>query len=44
MWCKPEDYGDVYFPLLAALRESFAQAGVEMTYNHLNVHLMDKHQ
>lgn len=42
VWCKPEDYGDVYFPLLAALREAFAEAGVEMTYNHLNVHLVDK--
>ena len=44
VWCKPEDYGDVYFSLLSALRETFAQAGVEMTYNHLNVHLVDKHQ
>ena len=42
VWCKPEDYGNVYFPLLAKLRETFAEAGVEMTYNHLNVHLMDK--
>lgn len=42
VWCKPEDYGSVYFPLLAKLRETFAEAGVEMTYNHLNVHLMDK--
>lgn len=42
VWCKPEDYGDVYFPLLAALREAFTEAGVEMTYNHLNVHLVDK--
>jgi len=42
VWCKPEDYGDVYFPLLAKLRETFAEAGVEMTYNHLNVHLVDK--
>lgn len=42
VWCKPEDYGNVYFPLLAKLRETFVEAGVEMTYNHLNVHLMDK--
>ena len=42
VWCKPEDYGSVYFPLLAKLRETFAEAGVEMTYSHLNVHLMDK--
>lgn len=42
VWCKPADYGDVLFPLTAQLRETFAEAGVEMTYNHLNVHIVEK--
>lgn len=41
-WCKPTQYGDVLFPLTANLRETFAEAGVEMTYNHLNVHVVEK--
>ena len=41
-WCKPAQYGDVLFPLTANLRETFAEAGVEMTYNHLNVHVVEK--
>lgn len=41
-WCKSEDYLDVYFPLTEALRQSFMDHGVEMTYNHLNVHIIDK--
>lgn len=42
VWCKPEEYGDVLFPLTAQLRETFAEAGVEMTYNHLNIHVVEK--
>jgi len=42
VWCKPEHYGDVLFPLTAQLRETFAEAGVEMTYNHLNIHVVEK--
>lgn len=41
-WCRTEDYWDVYFALGEALRTAFAQAGVEMTYNHLNVHIVEK--
>lgn len=41
-WTSTEDYWDVYNRLMEEVRESFARHGVEMTYNHLNVHLMDK--
>ena len=40
-WCKPTDYLNVYYPLTEALRESFLRNNVEMTYNHLNVHIID---
>ena len=42
VWCKPEHYATVYFPLMENLRTSFDSHGVEMTYNHLNVHMIDK--
>ena len=37
---KNVDYWDVYYALLEKVRQSFSQNGVEMTYNHLNVHLV----
>jgi small conductance mechanosensitive channel len=40
-WVKPEDYWDVYYSLNAAVRESFAKNGVVMTYDHLNVHVLN---
>ena len=41
-WAKTEDYWQVYEDLREALRESFAAHGVEMTYDHLNVHLVER--
>ena len=38
-WTKTADYWDVYYALLEQVRQSFEENGVEMTYNHLNVHL-----
>lgn len=40
-WAKTEDYWQVYEDLREALRESFAAHGVEMTYDHLNVHIVE---
>lgn len=42
-WTTTQDYWDVYYALMEGVRESFARQGVEMTYNHLNVHLIDNH-
>ncbi len=40
-WATAEDYWPVYYALGQALRSAFAGRGVEMTYDHLNVHLLD---
>ena len=39
MWVKSDDYWTVYWGVLEAARETFAAHKVEMTYDHLNVHL-----
>lgn len=41
-WAAPEDYWNVYLALGEGLRETFAAHGVEMTYGHLNVHILEK--
>ena len=40
-WALPGDYWDVYYALGEELRSTFAEAGVEMTYDHLNVHIVE---
>ena len=42
LWTSAGDYWNVYYALIEGVRESFARHGVEMTYDHLNVHLMEK--
>ncbi len=39
MWVKAEDYWTVYWGVMEAVRETFAAHRVEMTSDHLNVHL-----
>lgn len=41
-WTAVGDYWDSYFFLMGAIRDAFEKNGVEMTYNHINVHMMDK--
>ena len=41
-WTTTQDYWDVYYALMEGVRDSFARHKVEMTYNHLNVHLLEK--
>lgn len=41
VWCKPDQYVNVYFPLMENLRTTFEEHDVEMTYNHLNVHMQE---
>ena len=41
-WANVADYWDVYFQLTETLRETFAAHNVEMTYDHLNVHVVEK--
>ena len=40
-WTPAREYWNVLFALTAALRPAFEEAGVEMTYDHLNVHLIN---
>ena len=39
MWVPSADYWAVYWGVIEAVRETFAAQGVEMTYDHLNVHM-----
>ena len=41
VWCATEDYWALYFDLLEQVKAAFDRAGIEMTYNHLNVHMVD---
>ena len=41
-WATCDDFWNVHFELLANIREAFEEANVEMTYNHLNVHVIEK--
>lgn len=40
VWTASKDYWDVYYGLMEAVRPAFEQHGVEMTYNHINVHMV----
>ena len=41
-WCETANYWDVYFDLMEQVKASFDASGVEMTYNHLNVQMIEK--
>ncbi|MBQ0037444.1 MAG: mechanosensitive ion channel family protein [Clostridiales bacterium] len=41
-WCDAADYWDVYFGLLENIKVAFDENNIEMTYNHLNVHILEK--
>lgn len=46
VWCATQDYWDLYYDLLEQIRAAFDREGIELTYNHLNVHIMkqtDRH-
>lgn len=42
VWCSNADYWGVYFDLNENVRESFLRNGVTMSYEHVNVHLVEK--
>jgi small conductance mechanosensitive channel len=41
-WTKFSDYLDARYALTENIRTAFGDAGVEMTYSHLNVHILEK--
>lgn len=42
VWCKNADYWDVFFGMNERVRESFKRNGVTMSYEHVNVHIVEK--
>ena len=40
VWCNTDDYWDVHFALNENIRKSFDKNGIEMSYEHLNVHIV----
>lgn len=42
VWCNAADYWDIYFDMMDKLKPAFDAAGVEMTYDHINVHMVQK--
>ena len=41
-WTETKDYWGAYFALNENLRDAFAAHNVEMTYDHLNIHISEK--
>ncbi len=42
LWCRSEDYWDAYYNLLEAVKKSFDMNGIQMTYPHMNVHMLQE--
>ncbi len=42
VWTSGADYWTVYFGIMEGVRDAFEKYGVEMTYDHLNVHVLNK--
>lgn len=41
VWCDNEKYWDVYYNLNELIRERFGSDNIEMTYDHINVHVVE---
>ena len=42
LWCKNSDYWAVYFGMNERVRAAFDRNGISMTYEHMNVHIIEK--
>ena len=42
VWVKTSDYWDVYFKVMEDVKDSFDKNGIIMTFNHINVHMINK--
>ena len=40
-WTSVDDYWTVHFALMENIKTAFDQEGVTMTYNHMNVHIVE---
>ena len=41
-WCKNADYWETYFSLNEAVKKAFANAGIGLPHQQLDVHMQDK--
>ena len=41
VWCKTENYWDVYYDLIENIGEAFNENGIAIPYNQLDVHIKD---
>ncbi len=41
VWCATPDYWTVYYNLMDGFKPAFDRAGIEMTYPHMNVHMIE---
>ena len=44
VWALTADFWDLYFDLLEQIGAAFDREGIDITYNHLNVHLVDENK
>lgn len=42
VWCATEDYWEVHDDMLEQVRVAFDKNNIQLTYNHLNVHIVEK--
>lgn len=42
VWTHNADYWDTYFALTEGVRETLAEDGISMTFDHINVHMVEK--
>lgn len=42
VWCANADYWTVYYDLMDGFKPVFDNAGIEMTYPHVNVHMVER--
>ena len=40
VWVNTEDYWETYYIILKNIKKEFDRSGIEMTYDHLNVHMV----
>ena len=43
-WTAADAYWDTYFKMYERLRNTFAEHNVEMSYDHLNIHVVPEKQ
>ncbi len=42
VWCKTDNYWDVYFDMMEKIRESFKEDSIEIPYQRIDVHVVEK--